>query len=113
VITKNGSDVFSSTTNLGVIHPFTRMSSIYAPLHGHFHELLLYSQNKPYINLTSGAIWLCSIVLFAHCSSVSSSAAIPQNKHCPLHHALHAQLFLQPELVPDREQTIITQKISV
>lgn len=56
--------------------------NIYAPLYGHFHGLLLYCQNKPYINLISVVIWLCSILLFAQCSSVSSSSLhIPHRTH--------------------------------
>jgi hypothetical protein len=114
VITKSGSGVFLSTIIPGMIHLFTQRSSVYAPLHGPFHGLLVYSQNKQYINITSVAIWLCNIVFFAQCSSVSSSSAYPtQNTHRQLHDAHHAHLFLQPEFVPDREQTIITLIINV
>jgi len=65
-----------------VTHTHACAVNIYAPLYGLFRGLLLYCQNKPYINLISVVIWLCSILLFAQCSYVSSSSLrIPHRTH--------------------------------
>jgi hypothetical protein len=103
--------IFSITINPDVIHPFTQThtSNIHALLQCLFHGLFFILRTNHAL-ISSGCCHLivqcCTVCSVLICVFILN-LYLTQNTHCPLYHVLHAQLFLQPEHVPDREHSLL------